>query len=285
MPIHARDWLASRRVRTMNTAQVGAFFLLLCDAWPMPGSEIIEPCTIPDDDAELAVLSGLGDQWPALGPKVKSCFDKLPSGRLRNAKQWRVYLECVAFRLSKSRAGDEGAKARWEGQSNYSAEFERAWDAYPKRAGGNSKKAAFRAWSATLKRCKDAASMIAAVERYAAYARERGIENTEYVMMAATFFGPAERWKDDYTRPVDESRDYAAARWALYKERGMTSNQSQDWWKEAIEQAVKDGHAPSVEALRSELRAVKPWDIAERAKTTEWAIGEVLRRLPPRKAA
>src|SRR5690606_11439441 len=52
--------------------------------------------------------------------------------------------------------------------SEYPQEFEEFWQAYPKREGGNSKKAAYRRWSALRKRGVSATDLIRAARAYAA---------------------------------------------------------------------------------------------------------------------
>jgi hypothetical protein len=52
-------------------------------------------------------------------------------------------------------------------KENYSNEFEQAWQAYPKRAGGNSKAAAWKAWKARIKDGVNTEAMLAGVNRYA----------------------------------------------------------------------------------------------------------------------
>lgn len=79
--------------------------------------------------------------------------------------------------------------------------FEEAWRLYPKRAGGNPKKAARKAWEARIREGATPEELRTGVERYAEYARAADREGTEYVMQAATFFGPNERWRDDYLLP------------------------------------------------------------------------------------
>ena len=57
-------------------------------------------------------------------------------------------------------------------KQDYSPEFETAWQAYPKRAGGNSKSGAFKAWKARLKDGVKPEDMLAGVKRYAAPAQQ-----------------------------------------------------------------------------------------------------------------
>lgn len=62
-------------------------------------------------------------------------------------------------------SADASALAR-SAKQDYSPEFETAWQAYPKRAGGNSKAAA---WKARLKDGVKPEAMRSGVQRYAAY--------------------------------------------------------------------------------------------------------------------
>ncbi|HEM8073784.1 TPA: helix-turn-helix domain-containing protein, partial [Enterobacter hormaechei] len=87
---------------------------------------------------------------------------------------------------SKQESQDIGVcgKASSENRSskeNYSNEFEKAWQAYPKRAGGNSKAAAWKAWKARIKDGVNTEAMLAGVNRYAGYVRATGSAGTQYV--------------------------------------------------------------------------------------------------------
>ncbi|HHU4064864.1 TPA: helix-turn-helix domain-containing protein [Raoultella ornithinolytica] len=86
-------------------------------------------------------------------------------------------------------------------KQDYSPEFETAWQAYPKRAGGNSKAAAFKAWKTRLKDGVKPEDMLAGVKRYAAYARATGSVGTQYVKQAATFFGPDRHFEESWQAP------------------------------------------------------------------------------------
>lgn len=77
-------------------------------------------------------------------------------------------------------------------RDSYSAEFEQAWTAYPKREGANPKNKAYSAWKARLKEGVTADAMIAGVKRYAQFSAAKGNVGTSYVMQAVRFFG-AER--------------------------------------------------------------------------------------------
>ncbi|EPY4930590.1 helix-turn-helix domain-containing protein [Klebsiella pneumoniae] len=86
-------------------------------------------------------------------------------------------------------------------KQDYSPEFETAWQAYPKRAGGNSKSGAFKAWKARLKDGVKPEDMLAGVKRYAAYTRATGSVGTQYVKQAASFFGPDRHFEESWQVP------------------------------------------------------------------------------------
>lgn len=86
-------------------------------------------------------------------------------------------------------------------KENYSNEFEQAWQAYPKRAGGNSKAAAWKAWKARIKDGVTTEAMLAGVNRYAGYVRATGSAGTQYVKQAATFFGPDRHFEEAWQAP------------------------------------------------------------------------------------
>lgn len=86
-------------------------------------------------------------------------------------------------------------------KQDYSPEFEKAWQAYPKRAGSNSKAAAFKAWNSRLKDGVKPEVMLAGVKRYAAYARATGSAGTQYVKQAVSFFGPDRHFEESWQAP------------------------------------------------------------------------------------
>lgn len=101
---------------------------------------------------------------------------------------------------SGGRVSDSGKRAKPRAKS-YPADFEAAFAACPKRAGGNSKSDAFTAWQARVRAGVDPGELVAGASRYAQHVRAEGKEGSRYVMQAATFFGPgdhyAEPWASD----------------------------------------------------------------------------------------
>lgn len=87
------------------------------------------------------------------------------------------------------------------GDSEFPPEFEQAWDAYPKRSGGNPKKSALKAWKARIKAGADPQALADGVARYARFCAVTGKTGTEFVKQASTFFGPDEHYLNDWTPP------------------------------------------------------------------------------------
>ncbi|HBA3610894.1 TPA: helix-turn-helix domain-containing protein [Escherichia coli] len=98
-------------------------------------------------------------------------------------------------------SADASAPAR-SARQEYSPEFEQAWQEYPKRAGGNSKSAAFKAWKARIREGIKPETMLDGVKRYAAWVRATGNSGTQFVKQAATFFGPDRHFEDTWQQPA-----------------------------------------------------------------------------------
>ncbi|HEF4964370.1 TPA: helix-turn-helix domain-containing protein [Escherichia coli] len=98
-------------------------------------------------------------------------------------------------------SADASAPAR-SARQEYSPEFEQAWQEYPKRAGGNSKSAAFKAWKARIREGIKPETMLDGVKRYAVWVRATGNTGTQFVKQAATFFGPDRHFDESWQQPA-----------------------------------------------------------------------------------
>lgn len=107
---YPHDWRSGHSTGEMTLEQKGLFIDLLAWAW-----DAEPPCSIPDDDARLALISGLKKRWKRVGGPVKAQFLPIPDhpGRLRNAKQWRVLQDMLELRKKRSVAGQKGSDKRW----------------------------------------------------------------------------------------------------------------------------------------------------------------------------
>lgn len=305
---YPRDYLSDARVLAMSYEERGVYMHLLCVCWNEHGE-------LPADVGALARIVGwqrarFDKAWRAIEPCFERRGESYHHPRLDKEREKQE-----ARRLAMSENGKRGGRPRkaslgetesrgfseakpTESSSSsssssasaspslqlqpesYPAAFEEAWSAYPKRGGGNPKRAAFKAWNARVNDGVPVEVLQAAAVGYASAIRAAKKEGTEYVLQGATFFGPNERWKEYVgADSVDAVRVRAAEQWEFYKARGMTTTiHAAEWWDEAIPAAAAAlGVTP--EAFREELKKVRPWEVAKVAQSAEWAVGEVLRRL------
>ena len=99
-PLHANDWLSSKKIILMSPAEEGAYIRLLCHAWADPD------CALPDDDKKLATLSRLGSDWKAASTTLRACFIPHPTkvGLLINQRLSQERVKVKKW-MEKSRLG------------------------------------------------------------------------------------------------------------------------------------------------------------------------------------
>lgn len=91
---------------------------------------------------------------------------------------------------------------------NYSDEFTELWVIYPRRAGGNPKPRAFKAYNAIIKQGHAHSDIKAGLERYAVYCEGMAIIGSPYVLQAATFFSAnSESWLETWELPQQEIKE------------------------------------------------------------------------------
>lgn len=142
-------------------------------------------------------LPGAGDSLPGAGDSPGGSAGAAP----RISHSFEPVNEPVNEPIKHTGASAIASATARSAKQDYSSEFETAWQAYPKRAGGNSKAAAFKAWNARLKDGVKPEVMLAGVKRYAAYARATGSAGTQYVKQAASFFGPDRHFEESWQAP------------------------------------------------------------------------------------
>lgn len=106
-------------------------------------------------------------------------------------------------------------KPRAAKKNGYPDWFESVWNKYPNRAGSNPKSKAYSALSARMRHMTDkeviffgANTVFNGVFAYRLFCDATGKTGTEYVMQAATFFGPERHYLEDFTIPKDKSMPY-----------------------------------------------------------------------------
>lgn len=145
-------------------------------------------------------LPGAGDSLPGAGDSPGGSAGAAP----RISHSFEPVNESV-IEPKYNGSSDNGSEKNRSSKENYSNEFERAWQAYPKRAGGNSKAAAWKAWKSRIKDGVTTEAMLAGVSRYAGYVRATGSEGTQFVKQAATFFGPDRHFEEVWQPPAGKT--------------------------------------------------------------------------------
>ncbi|EPR9732924.1 hypothetical protein ACU973_002573 [Enterobacter bugandensis] len=143
-------------------------------------------------------------------------------------------------------ASAEADTPKVKSSTDYSPAFEEAWQAYPKRSGGNNKLSAFKAWNARIKQGVKPETMLEGVKRYAAFMASEGKIGTSFVKQAATFFGPDkhfdEAWLVETTANKASTRqDQSRYEWYAKSDDGSAEvfiNQS------AIDRMNRGGYRP-----------------------------------------
>ena len=119
--------------------------------------------------------------------------------------------------------------------------FEVFWKAYPKRAGGNPKQKALRAYRARIGEGHAPAEMLDGVGRYARFLSLTGKAGTEFVQQAATFLGPDKLFLEPWSAPNGGTRWDASNDGILAKARELgisTRGESTETLKQQIRERM-----------------------------------------------
>ena len=143
-------------------------------------------------------------------------------------------------------ASAEADTPKVKSSTDYSPAFEEAWQAYPKRSGGNNKLSAFKAWNARIKQGVKPETMLEGVKRYAAFMASDGKIGTSFVKQAATFFGPDKHFDEPWLVETQENKvptrqDQSRYEWYAKSDDGSAEvfiNQS------AIDRMNRGGYRP-----------------------------------------
>jgi biotin operon repressor len=179
----------------------------------------------------------LGQELPEVGQKLpEGGAGAARGGGAGAAPRISHSLEPVKEPVSESKSIGTSAKAVEPSRNTkqeYSPEFEEAWQAYPKRAGGNPKPSAWKAWSARIREGVKPSDMLAGVQRYAAYITSTGKAGSEYVKQAATFFGPDYHFAESWEVSVQQRQTPAQNRHSGFASRDYGTTQTPSWSKGA----------------------------------------------------
>lgn len=94
----------------------------------------------------------------------------------------------------------------------YPDEFEWLWKSYPERNGGKGdKRKALHCCQARMKDGETWKTLAQYMKAYEAHCKREGKLGTSYVLQFVTFFGPGERYKDDYSEKKAPTKDGKSA--------------------------------------------------------------------------
>lgn len=117
MPFHIDSFYSSPWVQAMHPAAQAGYLKLLAAEWQT------DDCTLPADEEDLAILSGLGrwDLWKEHAKTILRHFSKLEDGRLQNGVCLREWME--AKRIFEARQSGRKGKTQTsvKGQSSKKA--------------------------------------------------------------------------------------------------------------------------------------------------------------------
>jgi len=213
----------------MTPEQRGGYINLLAHEW------LEEDCSLPDDDAELAFLSGLNDRWPECSSLIRKCFEKRGK-KLFNLRLLEEREKQEAFRQQCSKAGRKSGEVRRnkelepkvgstdvEQPLNSSSSvfsllsstasslkdkdivlsFNEIWSKYPMKAG---KKEALRHYKATVKTQEDADNCEKALVNYL---NHLALPQNSYKhpMNGSTWFNNWQDWVDWVEPETPEERE------------------------------------------------------------------------------
>jgi uncharacterized protein YdaU (DUF1376 family) len=213
----------------MTPEQRGAYIDLLAYAWGNGD----DPPALPDDDAKLAALSGLGKRWFKVGQLVRDQFSAA-NGLLLNERLSEVWVAQQARYQKLAKAGKAGGDAKAKGKQTASdatasvkhieveveretttatasgasqeptPEFLTAWRSYPRRLGSNPRLGAWHAWQARVREGESVIEMGFGVDRYRKFCQSQGKVGTEFVMQGSRFFGPKREYEQEWVVPQEQ---------------------------------------------------------------------------------
>jgi hypothetical protein len=159
---------------------------------------------LPECDLKREAIQTLRAFLQGMGASYVEAFDELFRAQAQKATPKpcaKPSKKATPNQEQEQEQEQEKKQPRAAARGGYTPEFEEAWGFYPKRAGGNNKADAFKAWNARLKDGHTAEVMTAGVVRYATYCRAAGKQNTEFVKQASTFFGPSLHFTEPWPLP------------------------------------------------------------------------------------
>lgn len=234
-PFYPDNWLGSMAIAAMKPDEEGAYIRLLAYAWNSPDMD----CSLPDEDATLAMLSRLSDEkWAnGSGKRIRQCFESR-DGKLYNPKLCDLWEKGCAYSESrqanashkhnKSKAYtkhmqsisetetetettiETGSKDRGMGEGDKGAskgrdkgptpDFDTFWSAWPRK---DAKSDAIAAWHQVEKDRPPVEKLTAAIQAQtkAQNWEPQNKERRRFIPLPATWLR-GRRWEDEVAEPA-----------------------------------------------------------------------------------
>lgn len=161
-----------------------------------------ETFTAPSTDGACKVCGGERGQWDESSSKLNCDF--IPCDHCNGTG--KEPLNPTMFGAAPD--PDQPPAKPEKPKSEYPEEFEWIWKNKPGRIGANPKKKAYSACKARIKSGSSWREMAEGMKRYTVHCQSEGKLNTQYVMQMATFFGPDEHFKEQWS--VQQPQEYQA---------------------------------------------------------------------------
>lgn len=314
------DFLGSAAVARMSHAEIGVYLLLLCYDWneggiPEDVGQLARMVKLsPKQFAR--VWEAIGSCFPVrdgrrYNPRLDQERAKQEEWRAKSAAGGQRSAEVRAMRATTRQPSGKGGSRVVEPPyqpptqpnvntpspspsstpvtttpppppSAYPGEFERAFQALPKRAGGNPKRAALKAWNGSLSRGADPQAIEDGAHRYARFIDAIGKTGTQYVKQGATFFGPDELWLDAWDVPPQPAARNGLPRIAetlavLAVEYELVAKSDPDSYRARMARALADPRVTDRAAMEAAIKASQPWTLGTTKR--EWLAKAIADRL------
>lgn len=164
--------------------------------WYKATPELLEVAAKGVDSGEQKTTSGLRDDYVT------------PRSGLRDAPEVEAYKaeEEVEEVQKKSKRKKEDITVAGA-PNGHTFDFDEIKAVYPKRAGSQPWTKAAKAANARIKEGSTFSELVDGTKRYAAFMRSQGQVGTQYVMQAATFFGPERHFLEPWEKPISETEN------------------------------------------------------------------------------
>ena len=177
------------------------------------------------------------------------------------------------------------ARAPQNGKADFASEFVEWWPLYPKRALGNSKANARKAFVARRREGVSRETLFEGVQRYAACMAATGKIGSEFVMQARTFLGCGEHYLETYELPAtnghgDARTETATAIWKLIRACGVLHRTTQRERDNDVDTLVADGRLQDdqVPPFKTILKTLD-FNLLKTAQKESFAVRHIADRL------